>query len=49
MGTWTAFGLTIAALTITIGEWRSALLPKWLRYAGILGVLGGVLTVGFFP
>ena len=45
------FGLTSAALiaVVTVAAWRSALLPRWLTYAGILGILGGILAVIFLP
>ncbi len=45
------FGLTSAALiaVVTVAAWRSALLPRWLTYAGILGILGGIGAVLFLP
>ncbi len=45
------FGLSIAALiaTVTVVAWRTALLPRWLTYGGVLGVLAGVLAVTFLP
>jgi hypothetical protein len=45
------FGLASAAIiaVVTAAAWRSALLPRWLTYAGILGVLGGILAVAFLP
>jgi hypothetical protein len=45
------FGLASAAIiaVVTIAAWRSALLPRWLTYAGILGVVGGILAVAFIP
>jgi hypothetical protein len=45
------FGLSIAALvaTVTVVAWRTALLPRWLTYGGVLAVLGGVLGGFFLP
>jgi hypothetical protein len=45
------FGLTSAALiaAVTVAAWRSARLPRWLTFGGVLGVLGGILAVGFIP
>jgi len=45
------FGLPIAALiaTVTVAAWRTALLPRWLTYGGVIAVLGGVLGVIFLP
>lgn len=44
-------GLVSAAIigAICIGGSRAGVLPKWLAYAGILGVLGGVFGVIFLP
>jgi len=44
-------GLISAAIiaAISIGGSRAGVLPKWLAYAGILGVLGGVFGVIFLP
>ncbi len=45
------FGLAAAALilVVTMASWRGALLPRWLTFAGILGVLGGIFAVIFLP
>ena len=44
-------GLVSAAIigAISIGGLRAGVVPKWLAYAGILGVLGGVFGVIFLP
>ena len=44
-------GLVSAAIigAISIGGRRAGVLPNWLAYAGILGVLGGVFGVIFLP
>lgn len=45
------FGLTIAALvaTMSVAALQTGVLPRWLGYAGWLGVLGGVLTAPAGP
>jgi hypothetical protein len=44
-------GLVSAAIigAISIGGTRAGVIPRWLAYAGILGVLGGVFAVIFLP
>lgn len=44
-------GLVSAAMigAIALGGSRAGVIPKWLAYAGILGVLGGVFGVIFLP
>ncbi len=45
------FGLVAAAVigAIAIGGSRAGVIPKWLAYAAILGVLGGVFGAIFLP
>lgn len=42
------FGLVSAAIAATVAL-RGATLPRWLRYAAVLAVLGGVFAVIFLP
>jgi hypothetical protein len=45
------FGLVSAAVigAIAIGGSRAGVLPRWLAYTAILGVLGGVFGAIFLP
>lgn len=42
------FGLVSAAIAGTVAL-RATALPTWLRYAGVLAVLGGIFAVIFLP